>query len=57
MFTDFSVMRERGVREQIAGNKTGPEGINSVERFGYINHLKDCDARVQWTLFMPDTVQ
>lgn len=57
VFADFSVMRERSVREQIAGNKTGSQGVNSVELFGYINYLKDCDAGVQWTLFMPDTVE
>ena len=50
-------MRERGVREQIAGNKTGPTGTNSVDLFGYINGLKDCDAAVQWALFMPDMVE
>lgn len=57
VFADFSVMRERSVREQFAGNKTGPEGVNSVDVFGYINYLKDCDAGVQWTLFMPDSVK
>ena len=57
MFSDFSVMRERSVREQIAGNKTGPRGINSVEIFGYINSLKDGDARVRRCLFMPDSVK
>jgi AraC-like DNA-binding protein len=56
VFTDFSVMRERGIREQIAGNKTGPTGTDSVDLFGYINCLKDCDAGVQWALFMPDMV-
>ena len=56
MFSDFSVMRERGVREIIAGNKTGAIGINSVEIFGYMNHLENCDAQVQWCLFMPDLV-
>lgn len=54
MFADFSVMRERGLREVIAGNKTGPTGTDSVALFGYINYLKDCDAGVQWALFMPD---
>ena len=57
VFADFTAMRERGVREQIAGNKTGPAGVNSVELFGYINYLKDCDAAVQWALFMPDMVE
>lgn len=54
VFADFSAMLERGIREQIAGNKTGPTGTNSVDLFGYINYLKDCDAGVQWALFMPD---
>jgi len=57
MFTDFSVMRDRKIREQIAGGKTGPTGTNSVNVFGYVNLLKECDARVQWTLFMPDVVE
>jgi len=57
VFADFSAMRERGIREQIAGNKTGPHGVNSVDIFGYINYLKDCDAGVQWALFMPDEVE
>ena len=56
VFADFSAMRDRSVREQIAGNKTGPTGTNCVDLFGYINHLKDCDATVQWALFMPDMV-
>lgn len=57
MFADFSVMRERGLREKIAGNKTGSAGTNSVDLFGYINYLENCDAEVQWTLFMPDMVK
>jgi AraC-like DNA-binding protein len=57
VFADFSIMRERSVREKIAGNKTGPSGTDSVDIFGFINYLKDCDAGVQWTLFMPDTVK
>lgn len=57
VFADFSAMRERGIREQIAGNKTGPAGVNYVDIFGYINYLKDCDAGVQWALFMPDVVE
>ncbi len=57
VFADFSAMRERGIREQIAGNKTGPTGTDSVDLFGYINYLKDCDAGVQWALFMPDMVE
>ena len=57
VFADFSAMRERGVREIIAGNKTGPAGTDPVEIYGYINCLKDCDAAVQWALFMPDVVK
>ena len=56
VFTDFSAMGECGIRKLIAGSKTGPEGVNSVEIFGYINYLKDCDAGVQWALFMPEAV-
>ncbi len=57
VFADFSAMLERSIREQIAGNKTGPTGTDSVDIFGYINYLKDCDAAVQWALFMPDMVR
>lgn len=57
VFADFSVMRERGVREIIAGNKTGPTGTYTVDFYGYINYLKDLDAAVQWALFMPDVVE
>lgn len=57
VFADFSVMREHSVRAQIAGNKTGPAGVNSIDFFGYINCLKDCDAGVQWALFMPEVVK
>jgi AraC-like DNA-binding protein len=57
MFTDFSVMRDRKIRELIAGGKTGPTGADSVDVFGYVNLLKECDARVQWALFMPDIAE
>lgn len=57
VFADFSTMREGSIREQIAGNKTGPAGTNSVDLFGYINCLKDSDAGVQWALFMPDVAE
>ncbi len=57
MFSDFSTMRERSLRELIAGNKTGPTGTDSVDLFGYINYLKNCDAGVQWALFMPSMVE
>ena len=57
VFDDFSIMRERNIREKIAGNKTGLAGTDSVDIFGYINNLKNCDAQVQWCLFMPDMVK
>ena len=57
VFSDFSIMREHSIREIIAGEKTGPTGTNHVDMFGYINYLKDCDAGVQWALFMPDVVK
>lgn len=57
VFADFSAMKERSVRKMIAGNKTGHFGTDSVDVFGYINYLKDCDAGVQWALFMPDVVK
>ncbi len=57
VFAEFSIMKERRVREIIAGNKTGPTGTNSVELFGYVNYLKNFDAGVQWVPFMPDLVK
>jgi len=45
------------IRELIAGGKTGPTGADSVDVFGYVNLLKECDARVQWALFMPDIAE
>jgi AraC-like DNA-binding protein len=57
VFADFSIMRDRGIRELFAGEKTGPEGINHVDVYGYINCLKDWDASVQWALFMPAVVE
>jgi hypothetical protein len=57
VFADFSFMRETSIRKQIAGNKTGSTGTDSVDLFGFINVLKDCDAAVQWALFMPDMVE
>ncbi|MDR1261866.1 MAG: hypothetical protein LBK46_00095 [Oscillospiraceae bacterium] len=56
LFADFSVMLDRDIRKQIAGNKTGAEGVDTVEIYGYVNHLKDYDASVQWALFMPQVV-
>ena len=57
VFQDFSALRESGIREAFAGNETGPAGTDSVDVYGYVNVLKDCDASVQWTLFMPDCVE
>jgi len=56
VFADFSVLRERSTRELFAGNPTGPTGTWGVSQYGYINCLKDCDAGVQWALFMPALV-
>lgn len=57
MFRDFSVMQDKNVRAKIAGEKSGPAGVSTISFYGYINCLKDCDAQVQWALFMPDTVR
>lgn len=57
MFADFSVMADPAVRALIAGNKTGETGTDHVEIFGYVNCLKECDAAVQWALFMPEKVR
>lgn len=57
VFHDFSSIKNRDIRELFAGGITGPAGTDTVEVFGYINFLKDCDAGVQWTLFMPDVVK
>ena len=57
MFADFSCMAERDVRKGIGGDKTGPAGTDIVANYGYCGHLKNLDAGVQWTLFMPDVVK
>ena len=57
MFHDFAAMQDRSLREQIAGCKSGPTGTDTLYFYGYINGLKDFDANVQWTLFMPDLVK
>lgn len=57
VISDFSVMEKHSVRAQIAGSRTGSTGMDHADLYGYINHLKDCDAEVQWTLFMPDKVK
>lgn len=57
MLAHFSAMADRTLREQVAGSVTGPLGTIPAEPFGYINQLKDCDAAVQWTLFMPEQVK
>jgi len=40
--TDFSVLRDRSMREKVAQ---------------YVQYLKECDNSVQWTLFMPEVVK
>lgn len=57
VFNDFAALRRIDIRKNFAGSVTGPAGTDSVEVFGYINFLKDCDAAVQWTLFMPGLVE
>ncbi len=57
VFADFSAIKDRKTRELFAGGITGHEGTDTVEIFGYVNFLKDCDAGVQWALFMPDVVK
>jgi len=57
MFRNFSIMADPGIRRTIAGDKSGPAGVDTIRIYGYINSLKECDAQVQWTLFMPDTVK
>lgn len=54
MFGNFSIMRDRAVREKIAGYSAGSMHMTDM---GYINYLKDCDAGVQWALFMPEVVK
>lgn len=53
VLNDFGALKRTDIRKKFAGSVTGPAGTDSVEVFGYINFLKDCDAAVQWTLFMP----
>ena len=48
---------DRELRLRLAGDKTGPEGVNTVQRIGYINCLNECDASVQWPLFMPHVIE
>lgn len=57
VFADFSSIRNQQTRELFAGGITGHEGTDTVEVYGYLNCLKDCDAGVQWALFMPDVVE
>ena len=57
MFRDFSAMGQRKIRERIGGSKTGPTGTDHADIYGFINYLKDCDAQVQWALFMPEMVK
>jgi len=57
VFADFRVMRDRSIREEVAGSITGRFGTDNQEIVGYINVLKNSDAQVQWCLFMPETVK
>lgn len=57
VFSDFAALRVQETRALFAGSATGHFGTDSVDCYGYMNFLKDCDAAVQWTLFMPDLVQ
>lgn len=59
MFSDFSSMLKGNVRRYIAGSVTGSFGTDTkdVDIYGYINYLKDCDAALQWALFMPSVVE
>ena len=59
VFSDFSLMANPEIRAQIAGNPTGSLGVNTqnVDIFGYVQMLKEGDAALQWTLFMPDLVK
>lgn len=57
VFADFSAMRDPETRTLFAGNITGPTGTDTVDIIGYVNYLKDCDAGIQWTLFMPGLVE
>jgi len=56
IFDDFDDLRERSLREKIAGVPMGCFSNENAENLGYINHLSECDAKVQWCLFMPDLV-
>jgi len=57
MFADFNIMIGKTTRFKIAGNKTGPHGTDSVEGLGYIGHLKNADAQVQWCLFLHEVAK
>lgn len=57
MLMDFSAIREPHVRALVAGQQTGPSGTDGVNVFGFVNILKNGDAQVQWSLFMPDMLK
>ncbi|MCI8589334.1 MAG: hypothetical protein HFE77_01255 [Clostridiales bacterium] len=57
VFADFNRMKDPAVRTKMAGSKTGAAGTDSIEFFSYINFLENCDAGVQWALFMPQVVK
>ncbi|MCL2665459.1 MAG: hypothetical protein FWE82_07595 [Defluviitaleaceae bacterium] len=54
MLSDFSCMSEHEARKKIGGEKTGASGTDVVSDYGFCGHIKNLDASVQWTLFMPD---
>lgn len=57
LFSNDGGLLDCSVRAKIAGGKTGSAGTDTVDYFGYLNILKDCDAGVQWALFMPEVVK
>lgn len=57
VFQDFRALRRDEIRGSFAGGVTGACGTDTVEVYGYINVLEECDASVQWALFMPGVVE
>ncbi len=57
VFEDFTAVQDPETCRLFAGSVTGSSGTDSADCFGYVNFLKDCDASVQWTLFMPGLVE
>ena len=56
VFADFSAMRERAYGNLLPEQKQ-VYGYCSVDLFGYINCLKDCECGVQWHCSMPDLLR